>query len=154
MSEKYFVIKIKNQQNLVNKIKQYAGRAGQLKPFLKWLDVKLRGGIEENFLTEGRYSGEKWQEWSEKYKKWRIKHYGGGQILTREGNLRESITSILEDDKLIIGTAKEYAAIHNFGHKKRNMPKREYFRFSSENLKEIKEDLRAFTLELIKIKEK
>ena len=50
---------------------------------------------------------------------------------------------------MTIGTAKEYAAIHNFGHEKRNMPQREFFRFSEETMDDLLEDLNDYAKELV-----
>lgn len=151
MSEKYFEIKVEEMKNLADRLKELAAEyKDNFRQFLKIIDVKLRAAIDENFLTEGKSLGQKWAEWSEKYKKWRIKHYGGGQILTREGNLRESFVSEIEDNSLTIGTAKEYAAIHNFGHKKKKMPQREYFVFTDKTIEEVLEDLNDYARELSK----
>lgn len=136
----YFEVAL-NKDEIVGKLMELSKRFSNLTPFLKIIRTKLLFEIDRNFETEGKSSGEKWKEWSEKYKKYRIKYFGssGGQILNRSGNsgLRGSFTSILENEKLTIGTAKKYAAIHNFGHDKKNMPQREFFRFSENSLEEL-----------------
>ena len=170
MGEKYFEIDIDEKKTIVKKLQEFAEKISNFKPIFEKIDVLLNEALLDNFLTEGKSLGQKWQEWSEKYKKWRIKHYGGGQILTREGNLRESFVSDYDENRLTIGTAKEYAAIHNFGGKieyKRqirkskkgknfvvnaystDMPKREYFAFSDQTMKDVLQEIEDYANELI-----
>ncbi len=144
----YFEVKFNNDE-VIGKLTELSKKFSNLTPFLKIIRVKLLYEIEQNFLTEGKSSGEKWKDWSERYKKYRIKHFGGGQILSRSGELRRSFTSILEKKKLTIGTAKEYAAIHNFGHDGKNMPQREFFRFSETSMDELLEDLNNHAKEIL-----
>lgn len=100
----YFEVAL-NKDEIVNKLTELSKRFSNLTPFLKIIRVKLLYEIDRNFEKEGKSSGEKWKEWSEKYKKYRIKYFGsnGGQILNRSGNsgLRGSFTSVLENEKLI-----------------------------------------------------
>lgn len=145
----YFEVKFNNKE-IIGKLTELSKKFSNLTPFLKIIRVKLLKEIDENFATEGVSAGEKWKEWSEKYKRYRIKNYGGGLILNRSGALRRSFTSTIKDKKLTIGTAKEYAAIHNFGHEKRNMPQREFFRFSEETMDDLLEDLNDYAKELVK----
>lgn len=144
----YFEVKFNNNE-VIGKLTELSKKFSNLTPFLKIIRVKLLKEIDENFATEGVASGEKWKEWSGRYKKYRIKHFGGGQILSRSGELRRSLTSILEKKKLTIGTAKEYAAIHNFGHDGKNMPQREFFRFSETSMDELLEDLNNHAKEIL-----
>ena len=145
----YFEAKL-NHKEIIIKLAELSKKFSNLTPFFKIIRVKLLKEIDENFATEGVASGEKWKEWSEKYKKYRIKNFGNGLILNLSGELRRSFTSIIEGKKLTIGTAKEYAAIHNFGHEKRNMPQREFFRSSEETMDDLLEDLNDYAKELVK----
>lgn len=100
---------------------------GDLKPLFRRLRRTILNIIDDNFDTEGTASGEKWQELSEKYNKLKILQYGmGKKILEASGDLRKSFTSKIDKTSLTIGTAKEYAAIHNFGMDEKNMPQREF----------------------------
>lgn len=146
----YFEVKL-NKDEIVNKLTELSKKFSNMAPFLKIIRVKLLYEIDRAFETEGTNSGEKWKEWSEKYKKYRIKNFGDGQILNRSGNrgLRGSFISLLEDKKLTIGTAKEYAAIHNFGHDTKNMPQREFLKFSESSMSELLEDLNDYAEEIM-----
>lgn len=100
---------------------------GDLKPLFRRLRRTILNIIDDNFDTEGTASGEKWQELSEKYNKRKILQYGmGKKILEASGDLRKSFTSKIDKTSLTVGTAKEYAAIHNFGMDEKNMPQREF----------------------------
>ena len=141
-NDKCFEVKI-NANEIVSKLNALKQEFTDLTPFLKLISVKLLGAIVDNFKTEGKSSGEKWKDWSDTYKKWKIKSWKGGTplILTSSTDLKNSIIDEIEGNKLTIGTAMEYAAIHNFGHKERNMPQREFIRFGRKTFEEILEDI-------------
>lgn len=169
MTDKYFETEF-NRKEVIEKLKCLNKKFSNVKPFLKIIRKSLLNDIDTNFQTEGTSSGEKWKEWSSKYKKLRIK-YGAkikndkkllstkdfkekqgkfkDKILTLQGHLRKSFTSKIDNNSLIIGTAKEYAAAHNFGYSKRNLPKREFFRFSDETIGDILEEINEFAQEII-----
>lgn len=100
---------------------------GDLKPLFRRLSRSILNTIDKNFDTEGVASGEKWQDLSKDYEIKKINEYGlNKKILELSGDLRKSFTREITDNTLIVGTAKEYAAIHNFGMDERNMPQREF----------------------------
>ena len=160
-NDKCFEVKI-NSDDIVKRLLEIKEEFTDMKPFLNLIAVKLQSAIIDNFETEGKSSGEKWKEWSDTYKKWKIKSWKSKSenaeplILTSSALLRDSIKDNVEGNKLTIGTASEYAAIHNFGLKKTvqktnkkgtsfscdmNMPQREFMRFSPQTLEELLEDL-------------
>ncbi|MGN0013825.1 MAG: phage virion morphogenesis protein [Candidatus Gastranaerophilaceae bacterium] len=168
-NDKCFKVKI-NANEIVSKLNALKQEFTDLTPFLKLISVKLLGAIDDNFATEGKSSGEKWKDWSDTYKKWKIKTWKSNSktanplILTSKANLWDSIRGEIEGNKLTIGSAMEYAAIHNFGLKKTvqkknkkgtsfscdmNMPQREFMRFSSETFEEILEDINEEALDRI-----
>ena len=150
MSKECFEVEFNNEQ-ITQKLENLKKSFSDLAPFFKIIRTNLLNEIEENFNTEGTNSGEKWAEWSEKYKKLRIKlgKSSTGVILSDSGQLRESFFGEIEANKLTIGTAKEYAAIHNFGHDKKNMPQREYFRFSDNAIDGLLADINDYAKELL-----
>lgn len=123
-----------NSKEINDKLLELAKRVKNPKPVLREIGHVIRNYVDEKFETEGQYNGEKWQDWTPKYKKKRAKKKRGeGKILSLEGELRESIVDKITSDTLEVGTNQPYAAIHNFGGevKKRNggffdMPKREF----------------------------
>ena len=143
-----------NAKEVVKLLNDIQKKMSDLTPFMKLSRKMLKQDVDENFETEGTASGDKWQEWSEEWKKRRIKKgRGAGKILGLDGFLRRSIKAKNTKTEAIVGTNTEYAAIHNFGFKgkvskktknglkryKINMPKREFMRLSDYE----KEDLQA-----------
>ena len=116
------------------------------KPALRVARQVLLHAIDENFETEGVSSGNKYQDWSDYYKKVRQKI--GGKILHLDGVLRKSITGIVRKDSVIISTEKEYAAVHNFGFegpdkngRMMNMPQREFFRLTEYDWMNLEDEI-------------
>lgn len=62
----------------------------------------------DRFETETGPDGEKWEQ------SYRAKEEGG-QTLSKDGHLRNSITHEASADKLEVGSNRIYAAIHQFG---------------------------------------
>lgn len=145
MGDKFFTygFKVKDVVKFLNDIQK---EIQDLTPLMKVARRFLKKTVDENFETSGTHTGEKWKEWSEKWKKQRIKMgRGSGKILNLEGELRRSIKAKHGKDFAQVGTASEYAAIHNFGFNgtvqkkskkgklfsaKLNMPKREFMRLN------------------------
>ena len=77
----------------------------------------------EQFETEGKYApGGHWQALSPRYAAWKAQHYPGTKILELTGRLKRSMTSQTSDtiwetapDRMKIGTAVPYAAVHQTG---------------------------------------
>lgn len=120
------------------KLDELASRVKNIKPALREIGHVMLNYVDENFETEGRNSGEKWEGWSDSYKEFREKHgRGQGRIMTLEGELRTSMDTKVTSDSVQVGTGKEYARIHNEGGavKKRNggrfdMPKRTFMQWT------------------------
>lgn len=105
-----------NYKKINNKLLKLGERAQNMRPLMKSAALIMKNYVDENFETQGEHSGDKWKEWSDEYKEHREKiGRGNGHILSLEGELRESISSIVTDEEAMVGSNKEYAAIHNFG---------------------------------------
>lgn len=132
-----------------NMLLDIAERVKNPKTLLRPVGHVIKNYIDENFKTEGKNSGEKWQDWSDVYKAHR--QYigrGDGKILQLEGELRQKITDKISNDSVIVGTNQDYAAIHNFGfdgpNKKgvnMNMPKRTYMEFTDKLEEQIADEI-------------
>lgn len=139
--KKYFEAKLNNKE-VTDTLERYAKEVGDLKPALRIARRALLNAIDENFETEGESSGDKFEGWSDAYTEWREKHkHGDGKIMNLEGDLRKSMSSKITRNELIIGTAKEYAAAHNFGYAPRNLKQREIMRISEEVKENILNDI-------------
>lgn len=152
-------IKIKHNSKEINdKLLELAQRVKNPKPVLRKIGHVITNYVDEKFETEGKYEGEKWEDWKPSYKKKRAeKGRGKGKILSLEGELRESIDDKVTTDSVEVGTNKVYAAIHNFGGdvKKRNggsfdMPKRQFMTWEGKLVELVGDELFA---ELMKMQE-
>lgn len=147
----YETIKIKiNDKEIIKKLNELADKTGDLKPFLRVVRQSLLTHIHDNFDTEGKASGEKWEELSEEYLKKKIKEKGIKRILDFNGDLRNQIIGNVKDKSVIIGTVNPYAAVHNFGYDERNTPQREFMRFSDYQLEETVAELEYYYLKNFK----
>ena len=77
------------------------------------LGVELEGQTKERFDERRAPDGSRWQPWAPATKRLRR---GGGGLLVRSGELRESITHVVAGDELQVGSNKVYAAVHQYGH--------------------------------------
>lgn len=147
MLSKQFEYKI-NDKLIIKFLKDCHKQLDDLSPLMKTARVIMKKVVDDNFETEGKATGEKWQEWSDSWKKKRIKlGRGSGKILTLDGELRRSIHAKSGSNFALVGTNKEYAALHNFGGSKilkrnKTMPKREFMRFDDYALDELHAELR------------
>ncbi|GAB3191758.1 phage virion morphogenesis protein [Nesterenkonia suensis] len=73
-----------------------------------------------NFATGGGYYGH-WAPLSPAYAAWKDAHYPGQPVLTRTGQLRESLSSRplgvehIDNKRMVLGTQVEYAQFHQHG---------------------------------------
>lgn len=79
------------------------------------LGVTLEGQAKERFEEQRGPDGKPWKKWSESH---RARRAGdGGNLLRRPGqDLFESMTHLVAGDRVRVGSAKVYAAVHQFGH--------------------------------------
>lgn len=139
-----FSVEIENQ-DIFKRIKEFADETGDIKPFLKLASRRIMNVIDENFETEGKNTGEKWENWSDIWLK-RREELGkaDGKILSLDGYLRRSIERHIDSDRAVIGSSLKYAAIHNFGSTddmKIDMPQREFLRIDAFEEEKILDDL-------------
>lgn len=91
-------------------------RLKDLSPIMQAISEKMLTGVQENFLTEGKNLGEKWEKLSQKHQDYRRKRrYTPIKILTMRGALMTSIANNHTSNSAIVGTNLKYAAIHNGG---------------------------------------
>ncbi|MCK4529321.1 phage virion morphogenesis protein [candidate division WOR-3 bacterium] len=105
-----------NDKKVTELLKRIQKKLGDLTPAMKIIGNTVRTSIVRNFEKEGRPA--KWEKHSKLTEKRRGK---GAKILRIQGfaaGLMGSIHSTAKKDRVIIGTDKIYAAIHQFGAKK------------------------------------
>ena len=158
-----------NAKEVQKFLEKSAKKLSDLRPLMREAAQGLKFVVDQNFETEGTFTGEKWKEWDEKYKKWRLKQKKGqGSILTFEGRLRRSIVASSSATEAIVGTNVKYAAAHNFGCDKTvnkksklgkrfscnmNIPKREFMRINQTEQENLIADLYIFLKEMLFEKE-
>lgn len=135
-------IEIKIDNKAVNeKLLELAKRTENLRPLMKNIAGIFASSTEENFKEEGR--PDKWTELAEITKENRKKKdKWPGQILQLEGQLAASVNTQYDDDSVVIGSNKDYAAIHQLGgkagrNKKVKIPARPYLQLIDEDFDEI-----------------
>lgn len=136
-----------NAKEVVTFLKKAAIQLKDLTPLMKTARVFLKDTVDENFETEGTFTGDKWKEWSPEYKIQRMKQgKSRGKILSLDGQLRKSFQAKSGKDYALVGTNKVYAAIHNFGGNKslkhnKTMPQREFMRINDTQLEFLQAEL-------------
>lgn len=135
-------IEIKIDNKAVNeKLLELAKRGENLRPLMKNIAGIFASSTEENFKEEGR--PDKWVDLREERKEQRKKiHKWPGQILQVSGQLAASVNTQYDDDSAVIGSNKDYAAIHQLGgnagrNKKASIPARPYLQLTDEDFEEI-----------------
>lgn len=135
-------IEIKIDNKAVNeKLLELAKRGENLRPLMKNIAGIFASSTEENFKEEGR--PDKWTDLAESTKKQRTKQKKWpGQILQVSGQLAASVNTQYADDSAVIGSNKDYAAIHQLGgnagrNKKVSIPARPYLLLTDADYEEI-----------------
>jgi phage virion morphogenesis protein len=122
-----------------------AEKRGQL---LKSIGVEMETQTQDRFDTKLDPSGNKWADIADATKKYYARKgwLGKHSTLLLEGDLRDSITSEVQGGNwsVLVGAAKEYAAVHQFGWPAKNIPARPYLGVSTEDAKEIEGIVRGF----------
>lgn len=112
MSDDCLEIKLDNKE-IEKRLLQLASKGENLRPLMKNIAGIFAYSTEENFKEEGR---PKWQDLKDSTKKQREKiGKWPGQILQVEGRLAASVTTRYDDNSALIGSNKDYAAIHQTG---------------------------------------
>lgn len=122
-------LRIKVEYKKVKKaIKDTQKRVWNLEPIFDDIGNDVVRFIHRNFQEGGR---PKWPKWSAKYKKWRSENKPG-KILILDKILYNSITHEAHRTYLLVGSNMEYAATHNFGDQRRNIPQREFLNIQND----------------------
>jgi phage virion morphogenesis protein len=124
----------------LNKLDAFIGRLTDtyFDPLLDSIGALIVSQTEERIARTKTSHGEvPWQALSPAYAKRKKK---GGGILELNGDLRDSLVHLVTGKTSVqIGTNLIYAATHQFGDPKRNIPQREFLGLSAMNEMEINE---------------
>jgi phage virion morphogenesis protein len=116
---------------------------------LQSIGVEMEEQTKERFETKKSPDGDSWKALAEKtlaYYARKKKNWKERSILVGEGDLRLSITSEVQGGawSTLVGAAKEYAAVHQFGWPKKNIPARPYLGVSQDDAKVIEAAVAVF----------
>jgi phage virion morphogenesis protein len=138
---------------------------------LQSIGVEMEAQTQERFDTQKKPDGNTWEELKQKTQNYyNSQGWSARSILVGEGTLRDSITSEVQGGawSVLVGAAKEYAAVHQFGAeitpksakalfvpgygmlKKVNIPARPYLGVSPDDAKAIEAAVANFLGGIIK----
>ena len=101
-----------------------------------------RGVVDDNFRDEKDESGTRWQQLAAPRRGKR--HKGSHKLLQDTGFLRRSTGWKNSIDEAIVYNACKYAGVHNYGYKKRNIPKRQFMYVNDKNMLYIMKTLTKY----------
>lgn len=138
-----FTVKIEDRE-VKNLLAQAMKASDDLTPAMKAIGEHLRRRTEENFAGEHAPDGTPWKPLSPRYRKWKEKHGKGRKILTKDSYLRDTIHYDAGPHRVIIGSGKVYAAIHQLGGqagrgRKETIPARPFLGIGPDDRVEINE---------------
>jgi phage virion morphogenesis protein len=115
---------------------------------LQSIGVEMEAQTQERFDTKKNPDGDSWKSIAEKTMRCyeRNPRLAPKPPLVLEGMLRHSITSEVQDGAwaVLAGATMEYAAVHQFGWPKKNIPARPYFGVSRDDAKAIEAAVTIF----------
>ena len=120
-----FTVEVLGEEQVARILDGVEYRAQDMRPVWQILAEDFYQVEEEQFATEGGFSGG-WAELSERYKAWKEAHYPGQPILVLTGALREALTTPnaagsiydLQRDYMMIGASRKeipYGPYHQTG---------------------------------------
>ena len=140
--------------------------AGDRQELLRQIGVEMESQTQERFDTQEDPEGNPWKLLAQKTAEYYTEKFPGATLLVREGGLRDSVESQVQDSwSVLVGATKEYAAIHQFGGditpksakalfvpgygllQKVTIPARPYLGVSSQNAAEIASIAQKFIVE-------
>ncbi len=148
---------LKEVERLTKKLNKYKFTSGERLNLMNSLGLEIEEQTKERFIsTQTAPDGNPWADFADVTRQYLLKQGLGNsaKLLNREGELLKSIEGQAGEWQVIVGSALEYAATHQFGAKKgafgktsRNapipwgdIPARPYLGLSSENISDL-EDL-------------
>ena len=100
-------------EGLEARIRDLAEGLADTEPLMRELGAELETQTRRRIESERTApDGAPWPEWSDAYARTR---HGGHELLQAEGNLLDSIQSLVEADLVETGSNLVYAALHQFG---------------------------------------
>jgi phage virion morphogenesis protein len=139
-----FDIKIDDKE-LQFQFKKLLDRGVNTRPLMQKLVQQLHFTVDENFEKEGR--PRRWRPLSIKYAAWKRRNRYSPKILEKSGALRRSLTEKYTNTEAIVGTNVKYAAVHQFGSTKKNIPARPFMKVTPQDISNFTNIVKQYILD-------
>jgi len=126
----HFTLDIAGDRELSRSMHGYLGRVTNLKPWFERIKADWSATMKLKFQAEGAHEGDAWQPLSEKYARWKARHFAGKGILERTGTLRgqaEKPATEITESSLRMSITAPYAIYHQSSEpRESNLPRRPF----------------------------
>ena len=130
-------------EKVILNLRGTAARMKDLTVPMKEGALVMLGSINLNFRSGGR---PKWKPLSPAYKKRKLAQGYSSIPLTKTGHMLRSITRKATKNRFTMGSAVEYAPVHQFGGGN-NIPARPFLKFQTRDLKAIEGIVKKYIVE-------
>ena len=125
-------IEVRGLGEVERRLSRLAARLDDPAPVLERIGARMVESTEARFDTLKAPDGSPWAPLAEKTRRYKGKHED--KPLTREGDLRGSISAEADRDGVVIGSDRPYAATHQFGREEANIPARPFLGLSDADI--------------------
>lgn len=126
---------------LCSRLNGMALKPSERKELLGSIGVEMETQTKERFATKETPDGDDWADIAESTKNYYQKKFGtknpGNGTLWRLGSLMDTITHEVDSWSVTVGATKVYAAVHQYGWKKKNIIVRPYLGLSNDDKADI-----------------
>ena len=134
-------VRIDNISEIQNQLKRLEDGVENRYLLMRRLSETMHTAVKLNFRYAGR-------------PKWLGLKYRAGKPLTDTGRLKDSFSTMYDNDTALVGTNIIYAAIHNFGgqagrNRKVRIPQREFLTLTDDDKQALMDDVQDYFSGLI-----
>lgn len=134
-------VRIDNISEIQNQLKRLEDGVENRYLLMRRLSETMHTAVKLNFRYAGR-------------PKWLGLKYRAGKPLTDTGRLKDSFSTMYDNDTALVGTNIIYAAIHNFGgqagrNRKVRIPQREFLTLTDDDKQALIDDVQDYFSDLI-----
>ena len=134
-------VRIDNISEVQNQLKRLEDGVENRSMLMRRLSETMHTAVKLNFRYAGR-------------PKWLGLKYRAGKPLTDTGRLKDSFSTMYDNDTALVGTNIIYAAIHNFGgqagrNRKVRIPQREFLTLTDDDKQALMDDVQDYFSDLI-----
>lgn len=134
-------VRIDNISEIQNQLKRLEEGVENRYLLMRRLSETMHTAVKLNFRYAGR-------------PKWLGLKYRAGKPLTDTGRLKDSFSTMYDNDTALVGTNIIYAAIHNFGgqagrNRKVRIPQREFLTLTDDDKQALMDDVQDYFSDLI-----